>query len=124
MQEQFQKGRNKFFQPLAHLAPCGAHCMGGGVDYREKCVHIPSFGACPKCGKSGTINVYEIIHENKEEKVSFHQYTETYQSDLGFRIEREYLENGVWVVKKRFPTNFPESLEKTIEWAKNYVEWL
>jgi hypothetical protein len=29
-----------------------------------------------------------------------------------------------WTVKSRWPTNHPESLDRTVEWAKNYVGWL
>ncbi len=58
------------------------------------------------------------------ERVVFRRYTVEYHQELGFRIELEVQKDGQWKVESRWPTNEPESLDKTIEWAKRYVPWL
>lgn len=118
------QGQTTHWQPDEHRAPCGAHCEGGGYDPAEADVHIPAFGKCPRCGATET-EVAKIIEKpDGSERVVFQRYTIGYRRELGFRIELEIQKNGQWKVTSRWPTNEPNSLDKTIEWAKRYVPWL
>jgi len=109
---------------VAHRAPCGAHCGGGGYNPDENDVHIPPFGACPRCGATDTAVARIIERPGHSERVVIHRYTREYCRELGFRIDLEACVNGSWTVRSRWPTNHPDSLERTVECAKNYVPWL
>jgi hypothetical protein len=119
-----RRGEASHWQPVAHRAPCGAHCGGGGYDFGETDVHILAFGSCPRCGATETEVAKVIEKPDGSERVVFQRYTVEYRKDLGFRIELEVQEDSQWKVKSRWPTNDPDSLDKTIEWAKRYVPWL
>ena len=110
--------------PVEHRAPCGAHCMGGGVAHGESDVHIVTFGACPRCREKDSEIATTIVNEDATERVVIQRYIHDYHSDLGFRIELEIRSGDDWTVKSRWPTNDPDSLEGTIRWAENYVPWL
>jgi hypothetical protein len=112
------------WMPEAHRAPCGAHCSGGGYDLDETDVHIPAFGRCPRCGAAGTEVVRTIVRPDGAERVVIHRYITDHHRNLGFRVELEVLKDGEWVVKSRWPTAYPESLEQTIQSANKYVPWL
>ena len=110
--------------PVMHRAPCGAHCMGGSVFHGETDVHVVTFGACPRCGETDSEIVETIENGDGTERVVIHSYIHEYDADKGFRIELETSSVDGWVVKSRWPTNRPDSLEETVRWAENYVPWL
>ncbi len=107
-----------------HRAPSGAHCMGGGVNHGETDVHIVTFGKCPRCGDTDSEVATTIANDDNTERVVIQRYTHKYRADIGFRIELEIRTGDAWVVKSRWPTNAPDSLDGTIRWAENYVPWL
>jgi hypothetical protein len=109
---------------LPHRAPCGAHCAGGSYAHGETDVHVPAFGTCARCGTAETEVATRIENAEGSERVVIHRYTPEYRRSLGFRIDLELLVDGVWRVKSRWPTNHPDSLEQTVQWAKHYVLWL
>jgi hypothetical protein len=123
-EEQFDEEGESAWYPVPHRAPCGAHCMGGGVDYGERDVHVPSEGACGRCGASDTEIARIIERKDGAERVVIRKYTSEVHRDLGFRIEREVKRDGEWTGQGWWNTNHPESLELTIEWAQRYVPWL
>jgi hypothetical protein len=121
----FSAPRDTFsWSAVEHRAPCGAHCAGGGYDHRETDVHIPAFGKCPRCGAIETEVAKVIEKPDGTERVVILRYTPAYCRDRGFRIELETVGGDGWAVKSRWPTNYPESLDRTVEWAKNFVGWL
>ena len=109
---------------IEHRAPCGAHCGGGGYDHGEKDVHIPAFGRCPRCNATETEIAEIIFRDNEMERVVFQKYVVDYDRSIGYRIDHEEFRNGIWTVKSRWNTNYPDSLPLTIEWAERYVSWL
>lgn len=109
------------WMPSKHRAPCGAHCSGGGYEHGETDVHIPAFGACPRCGETDTEIVHTIENGEGNQRVVFHKYT---ISEEDYRIDLEIQTDEGWIVDKRWGTNHPDSLSLTIEWAENYVPWL
>jgi hypothetical protein len=122
---QFSAPRDRFrWSAVEHRAPCGAHCAGGGYEHGETDVHIPAFGRCPRCGAIETEVAKVIEKPDRSERVVILRYTPEYHRDLGFRIELEVSAGDGWSVKSRWPTNYPDSLDRTVEWAKNYVGWL
>jgi hypothetical protein len=118
-----RQGETTHWQPTEHRAPCGAHCSGGGYDPDETDVHILAFGKCPRCGATETEVAKVIEKPDGSERVVLHRYAVEYRRDLGFRIELEIRKDDQWKLKSRWPGD-PDSLEKTIEWAKRYVPWL
>jgi hypothetical protein len=113
-----------YWEPQPHRAPCGAHCAGGGTEPEEQDVHIPPFAACLRCGATDTEVARIIVRDDGQERIVFHHYTAPYCADLGYRIELQTRVGIDWRVKSRWPTNHPDSLDLTIEWAKRYVPWL
>ena len=65
-----------------------------------------------------------ITNADKTERVVIQRYIHDYQSDLGYSIELEVRSGEQWVVKHRFPTNSPHSLDGTLKWAESYIPWL
>lgn len=112
------------WKAVAHRAPCGAHCAGGGYDSGEQDVHIPAFGACPRCGATDSEVARVIERGDGGERVVFHRYVSQHCRELGFRIDLEKRDGESWRVAARWGTNCPDSLEQTIEWAERYVPWL
>ncbi len=98
--------------------------MGGGCAYGETDVHIVTFGSCPRCGESDSEIAKTITNVDDTERVVIYRYLQDYHSDLGFRIELELRTENQWLVKSRWPTSEPHSLDGTIKWAENYVPWL
>ena len=119
-----QPAGSTWWNSQPHRAPCGAHCAGGGTDSDEDDVHIPSFAACPRCGATASEVARIVERRDGQERVVIHRYTAAYCADLGYRIDLEIRMGGDWRVESRWPTNHPESLDLTIEWAKRYVSWL
>ncbi len=52
------------------------------------------------------------------------RYTRAYKRDIDFRIALEVSDGLGWTVKSRWMTPCPDSLDRSVEWAKKYVEWL
>ncbi len=113
-----------FWAPVEHRAPCGAYCSGGGYKYGETDVHVPAFDKCPRCAAIETEVAMVIEKSDSLERVVILRYTSAYCRYLGFRIELELAWGKEWKVASRWPTNYPDSLERTVEWAKHYVTWL
>lgn len=109
-----------YWSPVEHLAPCGAHCLGGGVERGEEDVHIVSFGACPRCGETETEIAKVIERKDGLERVSFHRH----KRDLEYRIDLERLGDDKWSVVSRWNSQHPDSLPTTISFAATYVPWL
>jgi hypothetical protein len=98
--------------------------MGGGVYHGETDVHIVTFGTCPRCGEAETEVATIVTNDEETERVVIQRYIHDYRSELGYRIELEVRSGEEWVVKYRFKTNSPHSLDGTLKWAENYVPWL
>ncbi len=106
---------------VEHRAPCGAHCAGGGYEHGETDVHIPSFGACPRCGAVATEVAQTIENEDGSERVVLHRYV---VGNTGIRIEHERRGDGEWTIVARYSASDPNSLASAIRQAGNYVPWL
>lgn len=124
LHEESRTGTGTHWNPVAHRAPCGAHCGGGGYAYGETDVHIVAFGSCPRCGATATEVAKVIEKPDGKERVVFQRYTVEYYRDLGFRIDLEVQQDGQWKVKSRWNSYKPDSLDGTIELAKRYIPWL
>jgi hypothetical protein len=112
-----------WWQPVAHRAPCGAHCSGGGTEHGEKDVHCPPFTACPRCGATNSEIVQIIERPNGMERAVFHGYT-SYSRDLGFRVDLERREGELWQVVSRWNVHQPRSFDQALKNACKYVSWL
>ena len=105
---------------MKHKAPCGADCVGGGVDSENEDIHTPWFGKpCPRCGEVDSKIVKTILNEDETEKAVYYKYTRSEE----YRIELETMTDGSWKVFRRWPSN-SETLEGTIDCSKNYIKWL
>ena len=111
------------WQPVEHLAPCGAHCAGGGYDQGEEDVHIPAFGKCPRCGATDSRVATIIERSDGEERIVIHEYLTAQKRDIGFRIDLEQRIADGWKIKSRWNTGTPHSLNDTVTWAGRYVPW-
>ena len=121
-EEEFRSLDGTHWSPTAHRAPCGGHCMGGGVDHDETDVHIITFGKCPRCGETADEVAEIVTNSDDSERIVFQRYTPNYRPELGFRIDHQVRENGKWVVDSRFPGD-PESLDRTKQIAAIYYQW-
>ena len=112
------------WRAVAHRAPCGAHCAGGGYDYGEEDVHTPAFSACPRCGAIDSEIAQIIERPDGEERGVMHRYTAEHCRDLGYRVDLERRDGGLWRVVSRWPLHHPESYDSALGQACRYVTWL
>src|SRR5262245_16160513 len=82
-----------------HAAPCGAHCIGGGVRHGEADVHIPLLRPCPRCGAEEGVVDRIIVRPDGLERVIIYRYTASWLRDLGHRIQVETLQGREWTRK-------------------------
>ena len=112
-----------YWPPLAHRAPCGAHCIGGEVAVGESDVHIGESGTCPRCGEVDSAAVEIMANTNGTERLVFRRYTPNFRPELGFRIVHEVRGHGEWMVDNEFCGD-EESLNETKRMAAVYYPWL
>ena len=110
--------------PIAHLAPCGAHCAAGLADENETHVHIRDcHQSCPACNETLTRLVDVIPNETESERLRVFKYTHPYYAPLGFMLELQKLADSRWIHQLWFQTERPESLDETIQWAQMVLRW-
>ena len=114
-------GQRFKWRAVEHLAPCGAHCAGGGYEHGETDVHIPPFGSCPRCGAADSEVAQTIENQDGAERVVLHRYV---SGRSGIRIDHEKKDGEQWKTVARYPASDPDSLAVAVTQAQNYVPWL
>ena len=110
--------------PIAHLAPCGAHCAAGLADEDETNVHMRDcHQPCPACNETLTQQVHRLSNEANTEQLLVFRYTHPHYAPLGFLLELQKLIDGRWIHEMWFQTERRDSLDETIQWAREVFRW-